>query len=135
MRVTASVKSDVRLTVEVKGDPHLPVEIADYSSQAKWQKLHTGSIFYGKSGLGAPAERDDINMLRNIARRYAEIVSRCLDATLQLGWVDTAYHAGDIIERIDGREFELSGNPEISPYAVSVLHDFTNQTTSLTLNG
>ncbi len=135
LRVTASVKSDTRLTVEVKGDPHLPAEIADYSQQAKWQKLHTDSIFYGKSGLGTPAERDDINMLRNIARRYAEIVSRCLEATLQLGWVDTAWHSGDIVERIDGRELELSGNPEIRPYATAVLHDFANNTTSLTLNG
>lgn len=135
VRVTASVRSDVRLAVEVKGDPGLPAEIADYSSQAKWQKLHADSIFSGKSGLGTPAERDDINMLRNIARRYAEIVSRTLEAKLQLGWVDTAYHAGDIIERIDGRELELSPNPEVHPYVTAVLHDFANQTTSLTLNG
>ncbi|MHC4981553.1 MAG: hypothetical protein ACYTF6_00080 [Planctomycetota bacterium] len=136
VRVTASIETDVRLAVEIPGDTAALCEVADFSSQAAWRKVHSNSIFYGDTSLGEPNERDDTDMLARLARRYSEICAKSFEAELTLGWVDTSYFVGDIIERIDGRALELQGNPDGKPFVRSVTHDFSEgQNTTLIVSG
>ncbi len=135
LRVTATVEADTRLVAEIAGDGGLPREVVDFSAHAKWRKVHEGSIFFNQEGIGEPAEQDDTEVLRNLARRYSEVVSTAVEGELHLGWVDTSYHIGDIVERIDGKDIELPSNPYSRPHVTSVQHDFINQSTRLTING
>jgi hypothetical protein len=136
LRVTATVEADTRLTAEVPGDPGSLREILDFSSQAAWRKVHSGSVFFGDDGLGQPHERDDTNRLVHLARRSAEAISTSTEAELTLGCIDTSYLVGDIIERIDGRGLELAGNPDAKPFVLSVRHDFADcQSTTLIVSG
>jgi len=136
LRVTAIVAADARIAVEVPGDQGGIREIIDLSHEAAWRKVHTESIFYGQGALGQPSERDDTQMLERIARRYAEAVSAATEAELTLGWIDTSYHVGDIVERIEGRALELSSNPDRRPAVRSAKHDFgATQSTKLIVSG
>jgi len=136
VRVTATVSSDRPLTAEIAGDPNTPREVLDFSSRAAWRKVHETSVFFSDESLGPPGERDDAEMLERLAQRHAEALSLATEAELVLGRVDTAWCVGDIVERVDGRELELSGNPQGRPFVRSVRHDFTEQhTTTLIVSG
>jgi len=136
VRVTCAVEADTCLSAEIQGDVGIGREVIDMSATAGWSKVHPASIFSGADGVGKPAERDDSAVLERIARRRAETGWSATDAVLTLGWVDTSYRVGDIIERVDGREFELSSNPDIRPFVRSIVHDFgTKQTTRLYVSG
>jgi len=136
VRITATVAADVRLSAEIVGDNGCGRKIVDFSAQAAWRKVHAGSVFHGDDQLGPPAERNDTQLLEELALRHAEIVSAATDARVVLGWVDTSYHVGDIVERIEGREVELSSNPHSSPFVRSVRHDLgAGQTTELIISG
>ncbi|MCD4823582.1 MAG: hypothetical protein K8S55_03175 [Phycisphaerae bacterium] len=123
VRITASVESDRRIEARLGGDVSLPTSLHDLSAQAGWWAIHSSSIFAGGSG-GVSVVRDDSARLRIHARRNAEFYARATDATLRLGWIDTSFHAGDIVSRVDGRWLELFSNPQSRPYVHSVRHDF-----------
>lgn len=136
VRVTATVTSDARLSVEVPGDFGLPLDVEDYSSQAAWRKVHHGSVLIGQEGTGRPAERDDTQMLWSLAWRRCELLTSATEARLELGWIDTSCHVGDVIERVDGRSLELSSAPGTTACVRSVTHDFgPDQTTYLEVSG
>ena len=136
VRVTATVAADARLSVEAPGDFGGPREVADYSSQAAWRKVHRGSVLIGQDGTGAPAERDDTQMLWSLALRRHETLTSAVQAEIDLGWIDASCHVGDVIERVDGRALELSSAPGATAYVRSVKHDFgPSQTTHLEVSG
>ncbi len=136
VRVTGTVEADTRLTAEVTGDPNAPLDVVDISSRAAWRNVHSSSIFKLAEGVGTPAERDDSDLLNQLAARHAEVASTASEAELTLGWVDTSFHIGDIIERIDGRGFELASNPDTHPFIRSVRHEFgATHTTKLFVSG
>ena len=135
-RITATVAADVRLSAQITPDQAWGRKIVDYSQQAAWRSVHTGSVLYGNNELGQPAERDDSQLLEDLARRHATVVSAGTDARVELGWVDTSYHVGDVVERIEGREIELSSNPDNMPFVQSVRHDLgPGQRTELIISG
>ena len=136
VRVTATVEADTRLTAQVPGDPGSLCEVLDFSAQVTWRKVHSSSIFFGDKSIGEPNERDDTDVLTHLAQRYAEAATGAAEAELTLGWVDTSYSVGDIIERIDGRAFELSSSPDSKPFVRSVKHDLGDgQNTTLVVSG
>ncbi len=136
VRVTAVVEADGRLIREVQGDLNAPRDVIDLSNRAAWRTVYSTSIFKNADGVGTPAERDDSELLNRLAVRYAEIASTATQADLTLGWVDTSCHVGDVVEKIDGRAFELSSNPDSLPFVRSVRHEFdTTQTTHLVVSG
>ena len=136
VRVTATVASDVRLSAEIAGDFGLPREVKDYSSQAAWRQVHFGSVLIGQDGTGEPATRDDTQMLWSLALRRHEMLTSAAQAELDLGWIDTSCHVGDVIERIDSRAIELSSAPGATACVRSVRHDFGDkQTTHLEVSG
>ncbi|MDY6913369.1 MAG: hypothetical protein SVT52_02780 [Planctomycetota bacterium] len=135
-RVTATVEADVRLVAEIKGDRGMARQIIDISNRAAWRQVHSDSIFHNADGLGQPGERDDSQLLEHIARRHAEGAALATEAELVLGWVDTSFHVGDIVERVDGRVLELASNLDAKPFLQSVRHDFgPGQTTTLIVSG
>ena len=135
VRVTATVAADARLAAEAPGDTGCARRIVDCSALAAWRKVHPTSVFHDQEDLGLPGERDDTDLLYRIANRHAEVASRGSEAELTLGWIDTSFHVGDIVERIDGRGMELSSNPDTCPNVTSVRHDFAAQTTTLIVSG
>ncbi|MFO7899918.1 MAG: hypothetical protein R6V58_12770 [Planctomycetota bacterium] len=135
VRVTATVRSDAALTAEVGGEANLPVETVDFSDRAMWRGVSELSVFHGRDDLGEPDERDDSAMLAELARRYAETVSSAVEARLTLGRVDTSFHIGDRVERIDGRDIELGSYPGAVAAIGAVSHDTDSQTTELLLTG
>ena len=136
VRITATVAADSRLSVEIPGDAGAAAEVIRLSGRAAWRKVHSGSIFYQKEGLGAPAEMDDTLLLCQMAQRHAETISSAAEGKLKLGWTDTTFNVGDIIERVEGRPLELASNPDARLHVVSVKHDFgTHQSTTLFVSG
>jgi len=136
VRVTATIQADAPLTVEVPGDPNLAREVLDCSDRCFWRKVHPGSAFHGAEGLGDALERDDTQVLSRIAQRHAETVSHAMEAELNLGWIDTSFRVGDIIERIDGRGLDLAGASGQRPSVAAVRHDFAQRwTTTLIVTG
>ncbi len=136
VRVTAALQADARLVWEVDGDPNTPREVIDASKRAGWKQVHTASIFAGSQNVGTPLTQDDSQLIRSLAIRRAQVVSEATDAKLTLGWIDTSCHVGDIVERIDGRSFELASNPDSRPSVRSVRHEFgESQTTHLIVSG
>ena len=136
VRVTAVIEADARLSAEVEGNPHLPKEVVDASSQAFWREVRPTSIFRAAAGLGPADESDDSELVRRIASRNADLSSLATEAEITLGWIDTSFQVGDIIERIEGRDFELSSNADARPCVRSVVHDFGQaQTTRLIVRG
>ncbi len=135
VRITATVQADARLIAEVPGDPNLPTETADFSDRAAWQRVSPLSVFYGRGDLGVPDERDDADMLAELARRHAEGACEAVEAHLTLGWPDASFHVGDRVERIDGRAIELAPHADAAPRVRSVRHDFDRLTTELTVTG
>lgn len=136
VRVTASVEADARLMAEVGGDANAPRLVVDLFNRAGWRQVDAGSVFHGSSDVGAPAELDEGDVLAALARQHAESAAGATQAELTLGWVDTSFRVGDIIERIDGRRLELSSNPDSRPVVTAVLHEFgSTQTTHLIVSG
>jgi hypothetical protein len=134
VRVTATVASDARLALRVGGDPSLaPVVIQ--LPQARWAAVSQQSIFYQQAGLGPPAVCDDAAVLEAWASAPPAKLVRAAAAQLTLGWIDTAFEVGDLVERVEGRPLDLRGNPDTTPWVQAVRHDFANQTTELTLRG
>jgi hypothetical protein len=130
------VEADERLVAVVDGDTNAPCNVLDMSGRAAWKKVHSSSIFKDAAGVGTPAEEDDSSLLNELAQRQAEVLSTAVEADLTLGSVDTTFHVGDIVERIEGREFELSSNPDSRPFVRSVRHEIgSEQTTHLLLLG
>jgi hypothetical protein len=136
LRITASVLADARLTAQVEGSPAYPLKVLDLSSRAKWSAVDAGSIFHGRTDLGAPAARDDTPLLQELASRAAEVASTAVEAELDLGWIDTSYQLGDIVELIEGRAVELPSRAEGRAFVGSIRHDFgAAQRTRLFITG
>ncbi len=136
VRVTACVDADARLAAEIAGDPNLPRKVIDYSARAAFRRVHETSAFHERAAAGHADERDDSELLRRLARRHAQILSHADDVKLVLAWIDTTFHAGDIIGRIDGRALELSSNPDSRAFVRSVRHEFgRTQTTTIEVSG
>lgn len=136
LRLTAAVEADARLIAEVEGNPNLAREVVDLSGRAAWRQVHSSSIFKSADGVGPPAERDDGDLLNHLAQRHADTESTATEAEFTLASIDTSFHVGDIVERVDGRAFELSSNPAGRPHVRSIRHDFgTTQTTHLLVSG
>ena len=132
LRVTCSVEADLAVTAEIAGDPALPRKILALAGRAKWAKVHTGSIFYGRTDIGTPAERDDTPLLETLAELDSQTQSPNCRAKLTLGRIDPAFSVGDIVETIEGRNWPIAPDAARLPIVRSVLHDFTsNQTTTL----
>ena len=136
VRLTATIEADTRLTATIDGDSNAGIETVDLSSQAAYRKVHSASVFADDAQLGSPLERDDTVLLNHLARRHVRDKGIATTAELTLGWVDTSYHVGDIVDRIDGRSLELAASPEARPFVQSVQHDFgPDQTTNLVVKG
>lgn len=136
VRVTATVLADARISIELPGDTGYPREVADFSGRVEWRKVHPTSIFFQGQTSGASGERDDSALLKALATRASEMLSAALEAELTLGWIDTSFGVGDILERIDGRSLELSPNPDSRAFVQSVSHDFgAGQCTRLIVSG
>ena len=136
VRVTCVVEADKPITVEIAGDANIPREVLDLSDVAGWSRVHSGSILLGAEDTGKANERDDTALAMKLAKRQAESKYVATEADLTLGWVDTSLQAGDIVERVDGRQFELSSNPDIQPVVVSVLHNLSpKHTTRIRVRG
>ncbi len=136
VRVTGVVEADACLFADVGGNPNIARDVVDLSHRAAWRQVHSSSIFKYADGVGPPRERDDSGLLNDLALRYAEVDSAATDAEFTLASIDTSFHVGDIVERVDGRSFELSSNPSRRPHVRSLRHDFgTKQTTHLLVSG
>lgn len=136
VRVTCVVQADARLTAERRGDPHQPKEVIDVSARASWRQIDDSSILKQATGLGEPDERDDTKAIEAIAARQVEAASLATEAELTLGWIDTSFQVGDVVEQIDGRDLQLSTNSDTRPFVRSILHDFGQaQTTRLVVRG
>jgi len=136
VRVTAVVEADTRLTAEVVGDASTPRVVVDLSGRAGWRKVHPSSVFYGSSDVGNAGELDESDVLDELAAQHADATAGATQAELTLGWVDTSFRVGDLVERIDGRRLELASNPDALPSVRRVRHDFgERQTTHLLVSG
>ncbi len=136
VRVTATLQADARLVWEVDGDPNAPRNVIDASTRAGWKQVHDGSIFANSQNVGTPLTQDDSQLIKSLAIRHAQVTSTATDAEFTLGWIDMSCHVGDIVERIDGRSFELASNPDLRPSVRSVRHEFgESQTTHLLVSG
>jgi len=136
VRITATVAADARLNTKVKGEPNTGRQIIDLGARAAWRSVSSGSVFHNASGLGSPAVRNDETLLQEAALRHADVVSTATEAEFQLGWIDTTFHVGDIIERVDGRVLELASNVRTQPSVQAVRHNLaTDQTTTLIVRG
>ncbi|MBI5723182.1 MAG: hypothetical protein HZA50_04430 [Planctomycetes bacterium] len=122
-RVTASVDSDARLKVEIPGDPALPCRVMDFSSRAKWQKVHASSVIPAGAAASGSLERDDLALLQNAASARGQQESASVRVELTLGWVDASYQIGDIIERLDGVGIELAGSSAARPAITHIRHE------------
>jgi hypothetical protein len=136
VRVTATVEADVRLTAEVPGDPMQGKIVIDAADRAKWNHVHSGSVFGGNPNLGPPDERDDSAGLMELAQRHAVVDSTATQAELTLGWVNVGYFVGDTVDPIEGRAIELRSSSSRQPFIRSVRHDFgPAQGTTILLEG
>ncbi len=135
VRATATVEAEVRLTAQIDGDSGCGLTVLNLSASAGWARVHPSSIFYGRSDLGTPHERDDSLLLQRLARRHVETAALGAEAQLQLGWLDTSFGVGDVIQSIDGRGLELASSSDALPSIVRVRHDFVSQTTELLVRG
>ena len=136
VRVTASVESDRRLLVEVKGNDLLTAFVYDRGGTAEWESILPTSIYYEGSGVAPDILRDDSAWLDAFANRQAVLAAKSSEATVTLAWTDTNYHVGDIVERLDGRELEITSQPDSTPSVKYVHHDFgETQQTKLILEG
>ncbi len=136
VRVTASVEADVRLTAEVAGDPSQEQIVLDASDRARWNKVHSSSIFFGDQELPPPDERDDFAVLTELAQRHALVASTATQAELVLGWVNVSCFVGDTVDPIQGRAIELRSSANRQPFIRAVRHDFgPGQCTTIVLEG
>ena len=121
VRVTAAVASDRRLSVETPGDPGGGVELVE-AADARWARVHTGSIFHQSEDLPAPDERDDTSKLERLAETLRVSPAGALEGEFSLGRLRPLFGVGDIIERIDGRRLELATFPGAAPHVERVEH-------------
>jgi len=135
VRVTATIESDRPLKVCIDGDPGCGRELIDLSNRAGWDRVDSGSVFFGDDELGPPAERDDLALLEQWARRHVETRRGSVEATFELGWVDTSYYVGDLVELLDGQALELRSGADSQPHVKAVRHDLSErQSTTLILS-
>ena len=141
VRITASVKSDERVTYEA------PKQDTSASSQTitetirdesyRWVNRHESSsysedgtgIIRDDAALGGPME-EEANSYRDAD---APMGSR---HWLSIPWVDFTYHAGDCIMGISGRGIELPSRPGEAPsypMVEYVTYDFRLQQTRMQL--
>ncbi len=135
VRVTATVASDRHISAEVSGDVSVPTEVIQIPS-AQWSSVHDGSIFYQCESLPDPAERDDSERLKQLARNISESNAGIIEADLTLGRIDPTCNVGDIIEQIEGRQLALGGYPGSWAYVRAVEHRCGGEwTTHLKVSG
>jgi hypothetical protein len=132
VRVTATIAADAHLSAELPGDESLPQKVIDLGSRAAWRTVHATSIFFGATGLGQPAQRDDSAALQAFALASRDSAVDNVDGEFSIGWIDGTYCIGDVIERLDGQWVEFAGQ-DISPSIRSIRHDYIKQITSFTL--
>ncbi len=136
VRVTATIESDTYINFEIPGASDRAWEISDLSGLAGYEAIVSESVFYNGTGASRIVVRDDTPMLAARARNLADIISGGTEATVELGWVDTSWSVGDIIERIEGRRLELSARIRSHPHVVAVHHKFgRQQQTQLIITG
>ena len=133
LRVTASVDADARLSANIPGDGGAGLVLLDAPHTA-WRRVHSSSVLAGASGLSQPAEQDDTDALTELAQQRSARISAS-SAELTLPAVEICWQVGDSIERIDGRAVELTSGTSRRPFVTSVVYDFQNQTTHLTVQG
>ena len=121
LRVTATVQADRHISAETAGSSSCPAKVISVPS-AGWAKVHSSSIFYNKEGLGQPLEQDDTARLERIAESMAKSQDFAVEADITLGWVEPTCRVGDVIERIEGREIELTRLPGWLPSITTIEH-------------
>jgi len=72
--------------------------------------------------LGQPLEQDDTARLERIAEGLAKSQDFAVEADITLGWVEPTCRVGDVIERIEGREIELTRLPGWLPSITTIEH-------------
>jgi len=135
VRVTATVESDCRLTAVREPDVGLGSDIIEVPA-VRWEKVHSGSVFFGRQDLPAPLERDDTERIEQLADAAVISAGEAVEAELTLGWLDPSFRVGDLIERIEGRSLELTTRPDATPYVSAVEHRAEGEwTTRLSVRG
>jgi L-arabinose isomerase len=75
-------------------------------------------------------------MLASCARNLAEAAGSGIEATAELGWIDTSWSVGDLVERIEGHNLTLAGRVRSQPSVSVVNHEFgKKQQTQLIITG
>ncbi len=131
VRVTGTVHADAHLTATAGDDASRGVKVLDCSRRGHWHKVHESSLFFGRT---AAAERDDTDMLTQIAQCAAAESASGIDGTFTLAWIDAGYAPGDSIAEITGRLVSLTG-PAGAACVNEVRHDYQRQQTTLTVRG
>lgn len=135
VRVTATLEADSLLTAAIPSKGGCEMKVVEFGSRAAWSRVHTSSIFAGRTDLGKPAQRDDSALLLRLAQRYRDALRSAMEAQLTLGWVDAGFRVGDVIDRIQGRDLEVKSSAGTSPSIIAVRHDLENFRTHLTVKG
>lgn len=136
VRVTGVVDSDARITFEISGDSDRAWEVSDLSARAGYEAIVSDSAFYNGTGAARIILRDDTPLLAAFARNLAEAASSGTEATVELGWIDSSWSIGDLVERIEGRNLVLAGRTRSQPSVSEVHHKFGNkQQTQLIITG
>jgi len=135
VRVTACVEADARLTVALPGDGGAWIVVQAPNAQGQWRQIHGSSIFLNAAGVGEPGLRDDGNQLHDLALRRQEHPPTAVEADFELAWVNLDVDVGDVVERLAGRDIDLTAWDSATPSVTAVTHDFLKQTTRLEVHG
>ncbi|MCL2700646.1 MAG: hypothetical protein FWE88_03005 [Phycisphaerae bacterium] len=135
VRVTACVDADARLTASLPGDGGAWIVVPAPKGQGLWRQIHNSSVFLGASGMGQPGVCDDSEVLSRLATRRQERPPDAVDADFELAWVDLGVGVGDVVDRVAGREIDLTAWADATPSVKAVTHDFLKQTTRLEVHG
>ena len=135
VRVTACVDADARLTASLPGDGGAWIVARAPRGQGLWRQIHASSVFRNAAGMGAPGVCDDSLVLNRLATRRQERPPEAVQADFELAWVDLGVDVGDVVDRVAGREIDLTAWASATPSVQAVTHDFFTQVTRLEVNG
>jgi len=135
VRVTACVEADTRLTAALPGDGGAWIVARAPNGQGLWRQIHSSSIFKNAGGMGTPGTCDDSLELHRLATRRQECPPPAVEADFELAWVDLGVDVGDVVDRVSGREIDLTAWSDAAPSVTTVTHDFLSQITRLEVNG
>jgi len=135
VRVTACVEADARLTAALPGDGGAWIVARAPKGQGLWRQIHASSTFANAPGMGSPGICDDSAVLNRQAARRQECPPPAVEADFELAWVDLGVDVGDVVDRVTGREIDLTAWDDATPSVTTVTHDFRTQVTRLEVNG